>query len=83
MTDEEPVIADEETLDVADDVIDGSDSEVVSRELSTSSKEKMRQRLQADVEAFLKNGGKIQAVSSNVLADPPKKPESKYGGQRI
>lgn len=50
---------------------------------SLASKEAERRRLQEEVEAFLKNGGRIQEVAPNVVADPPTRPESNYGGQPI
>ena len=40
-------------------------------------------KLQTDIEAFLARGGEIKTIDTNVLADPPKKPESNYGGQPI
>jgi len=61
-------------------VIDGDFSDSQSTLLS---KEIERKRLQAEVEAFLASGGAIQEIEPNVVADPPKKPESNYGGQPI
>jgi len=46
-------------------------------------KEVERQRLQAEIDAFISDGGTIRKIPANVLADPPKKPESNYGGQPI
>lgn len=43
----------------------------------------MRKQLEADIEAFLAKGGKINHIEPNVVADPPRKPESNYGGQPI
>ena len=79
--------------DEYDDVVD-SDSDVdTSEEVNTSvtvelgiseaERERARLQLQADVEAFLAGGGKIQSVDVNVMADPPKRPQSNYGGQPI
>ena len=70
---------------------DDDGSEVDSEEQSSSessplilqNKERERQQLQADVEAFLARGGKISTIDANVLADPPRKPESSYGSQPI
>ena len=42
-------------------------------------REQARQSLAADVEAFLKSGGKVTAVEPNLRADPPKRPENNYG----
>jgi hypothetical protein len=43
----------------------------------------VREQLESDVEAFLRKGGKIVEVAEDVRADPPKKPESKYGTRSI
>ena len=43
----------------------------------------VREQLESDVEAFLRGGGKIVAVEEDLRADPPKKPESKYGTRSI
>ena len=48
-----------------------------------NAKEEERKRLEADIEAFLAKGGKIDHIEANVMADPPKKPTSNYGGQPI
>lgn len=50
---------------------------------SLTEKEVERKRLQDEVEAFLASGGKINQIPANHVADPPKKPESNYGGQPI
>ena len=46
---------------------------------SVSAREPVRNRLAADVEAFLKRGGKVKEVPRDYRADPPKRPESTYG----
>ncbi|MFT7559401.1 MAG: hypothetical protein ACI93R_001312 [Flavobacteriales bacterium] len=46
-------------------------------------KEVERQRIQSEVEQFLAGGGTIHAIDKNVVADPPKKPQSSYGSQPI
>jgi hypothetical protein len=43
----------------------------------------VREQLESVVEAFLRKGGKIVEVAEDVRADPPKKPESKYGTRSI
>jgi len=58
-----------------------SDSEPASA--AVASKEAERQRLRSEIEAFLASGGQISQIPPNVVADPPKKPESNYGGQPI
>ena len=50
---------------------------------SLASKEEERQKLQADIDAFLARGGKIHTVDKDVVSDPPKKPEANYGSQPI
>lgn len=59
------------------------DGQIADLSLSLSKKERERQALQAQMEAFLSHGGTISHVEPNVLADPPKKPQSNYGGQPI
>ncbi len=48
-----------------------------------NARKRIRDQLEADVEAFLSNGGAIQEVEVNVTADPPTKPVSRYGGRPI
>ncbi|MEY4590101.1 MAG: hypothetical protein RL497_2177 [Pseudomonadota bacterium] len=43
----------------------------------------MRKQIESDVEAFLARGGSISVIAPNVVSDPPRKPESNYGGQPI
>jgi hypothetical protein len=43
----------------------------------------VREQLDNDVEAFLAAGGSVQEIEVNVMADPPTKPVSKYGGRPI
>ncbi|WP_018275982.1 hypothetical protein WKI13_02040 [Teredinibacter turnerae] len=78
MTDEELIESDESEDDGGADL----DDEYLASD-GVSSKEAERRRLQAEVEAFLASGGKINQIPANVVADPPKKPESNYGGQPI
>lgn len=54
-----------------------------SEDEDSSFRHGLRQQLQSDVEAFLASGGKITEVPPNVVSDPPKKPQSNYGGQPI
>jgi hypothetical protein len=51
--------------------------------LTSSEKILERQRLQSEIEAYLSSGGMIRQIPVNVRADPPRKPESNYGGQPI
>ena len=50
---------------------------------SIEAKQKERDALERAMEEFLARGGKIQEVEANVVADPPKKPEGKYGSRPI
>lgn len=88
-----------EELDAADaaDVDDGDDDIAVApvakkskaaavdvEELpSIEAKQKDRDALAKAMEEFLARGGKVQEVDDNVVADPPKKPDSKYGSRPI
>ena len=81
--------------DSADD--EGTDSEratpttkkakakaVVIEELpSLEAKQRERDELARSMEEFLSRGGRVQEVEPNVVADPPKKPDSKYGSRPI
>ncbi|MBD8475517.1 hypothetical protein IFT98_15365 [Pseudomonas sp. CFBP 8770] len=88
----------EETLeaaaeDVAED--DGSDAPApaakgkakaavsVDELPSIEAKNKERDALARAMEEFLSRGGKVQEVEPNVVADPPKKPDNKYGSRPI
>ena len=46
-------------------------------------KNKERDALARAMEEFLAKGGKVQEVEANVVADPPKKPDNKYGSRPI
>lgn len=50
---------------------------------SLAARNKVRESMQADIEAFLAKGGKIQTIDDNVMADPPRKPTSSYGSRPI
>lgn len=50
---------------------------------SPTARELLRQQLRNEVEAFLARGGTINEIPSNVVADPPRKPQTNYGGQPI
>lgn len=57
---------------------------VVVEELpSLEAKQKERDELARAMEEFLARGGRVQEVEPNVVADPPKKPDSKYGSRPI
>ena len=59
----------------------GSNEEGVMR--SIASRKKLRNKMDADVEAFLGRGGQISEIEANVMADPPRKPTSNYGSRPI
>ena len=48
-----------------------------------NAKQRVRQELASDVERFLAAGGSIQQIDVNVMADPPTKPITSYGGKPI
>ncbi len=50
---------------------------------SLAARNKAREEMAAEVEAFLARGGQIQQVDDNVMADPPRKPQSSYGSRPI
>ncbi len=55
----------------------------VSSESPNELRNDVRNQLNNDVEAFLKNGGRVQQIADNVRADPPKKPSMTYGSAPI
>ena len=84
--------------DVVDDSDDGDDGEPVSsgkscKKASSSAddlegasmeaKEREREMLARQIEEFMARGGKVQQIDDNVVSDPPRKPESKYGSRPI
>jgi hypothetical protein len=60
----------------------GASSEEID-EHTIAARQKIRDELASDVEAFLARGGKIAEIEPNVTADPPKKPESDYRNRPI
>ena len=50
---------------------------------SVEAKQKERDALAKAMEEFLSRGGAVQEIEANVVADPPKKPDSKYGSRPI
>ncbi|KJH84145.1 hypothetical protein MCB86_05060 [Pseudomonas sp. KSR10] len=93
--DDEELAAADDGDDLADE--EGTDSEratpttkkakakaVVVDELpSLEAKQRERDELARAMEEFLARGGRVQEVEPNVVADPPKKPDSKYGSRPI
>ena len=66
-----------------DDMAPDMDRDITNVEANVSAKELERLRIRSEVEEFLSRGGTITQVESNVMTDPPKRPESNYGGQPI
>ncbi len=69
---------------VSDD--DTAEDETPVNALSDSSitaKESERARIQAEIEAFLSGGGQITQVGTDIMSDPPQRPQANYGGQPI
>lgn len=50
---------------------------------SLASRERLRKQMEADVQRFLSQGGKVQEIADNVMGDPPRKPQSNYGSRPI
>ena len=50
---------------------------------SVEAKQKERDALAKAMEESLARGGAVQEIEPNVVADPPKKPDSKYGSRPI
>ena len=59
------------------------DTEDFAEERTLSSRQRARSQLSAEVEAFLARGGAIAEVAPDVTADPPRKPQPKYGSRPI
>lgn len=52
-------------------------------ERTVESRRRLREMLTSQIDEFLEKGGKIEAVPSNITANPPKKPEANYGNRPI
>ena len=50
---------------------------------SVEAKERERAELERAMAEFLARGGRVQEIEPNVVADPPRKPDSKYGSRPI
>ncbi|RHW20632.1 hypothetical protein [Pseudomonas jilinensis] len=50
---------------------------------SLEAKAREREMLARQIEEFMARGGKVQEIGDNVVSDPPKKPDSKYGSRPI
>ncbi|MAM87755.1 hypothetical protein [Allohahella sp. A8] len=77
---------DDDESDVVGYTADSADHEESSSEAvaaSVMAKVRARAQLSADIEAFLKAGGRVTQVDDNVRSDPPKKPDLNYGTSPI
>lgn len=88
-----------EAVDEADEDEGGEDAVVDSAERVTptkkakaedvedlptpEAKQRERDELARAMEEFLAKGGHVQEIEANVVADPPKKPDGKYGSRPI
>ncbi|HUH36907.1 MAG TPA: hypothetical protein VL027_03070 [Spongiibacteraceae bacterium] len=82
----------EDTVELQDDVEEDASPVLTSKRdesaeeaeaRTVAARERVRQELSRDVEAFLARGGKINQVAPNVVADPPRKPEGDYGSRPL
>lgn len=62
------------------DYIGSKDEAAEARTMS--SRTRLRQKMESDVEQFLKRGGTIEVIEST-LRQPPKKPKVEYGSDPI
>lgn len=72
--DDEPAVKPRKKAAAQEDLLEG---------VSLEAKQREREMLARQMEEFLARGGKVQQVDNNTLADPPKKPEGKYGSRPI
>ena len=59
------------------------DTEDFAEERSITSRQRARSQLSSDVEEFLSRGGAISEIDPEITADPPRKPQPKYGSRPI
>lgn len=60
-----------------------SHTEDLPNSATIAERQRQRDQVAAEIEAFLARGGGITTIDDNVRADPPKKPESNYGSRPI
>ena len=58
-------------------------TETAADSYSINARQKVRDQLARDMEAFMKRGGMVQRIADNVRADPPRKPSTDYGSAPI
>lgn len=83
MSDENDIEADDDIPSLEDDGYVAVENSLDDDQGSITARQAIRDKLQSDIEAFLASGGKINEIPPNVISDPPRKPESNYGGQPI
>lgn len=83
MSDENDIDADDDVTSLEDDGYVAVENSIDDDQGSISARQAIRDKLQNDIEAFLASGGRINEIPPNVVSDPPRKPESNYGGQPI
>lgn len=71
---DEPAVKPRKKAAAQEDLLEG---------ISLEAKQREREMLARQMEEFLARGGKVQQIDNNALADPPKKPEGKYGSRPI
>jgi hypothetical protein len=79
-------MSEEETIDFPEadtDTVDQVELELLISHSSMLDKLAERERLNQEIERFLLSGGCISHIDENVMADPPRKPENKYGSHPI
>lgn len=60
-----------------------SHTEDLPNSATIAERQRQRDQVAAEIEAFLAQGGGITKIEDNLRADPPKKPESNYGSRPI
>lgn len=73
----------EEQQDKNSDDHDASSTDDYVTSTSSAARDELRQSMEDDVAAFLARGGQIQEIDDNVMADPPRKPQTSYGSRPI
>ncbi len=68
---------------MSDELVSEHGEEIDVSDGLSAERDSMRLKILCDVEDFLAGGGAIREIAPNIVADPPKKPQSNYGGQPI
>jgi|GEM_PF-5185160 len=77
-------MSEEETLGFNGNMsVDHMETELMMNHSSMVEKVVEREELNRQIEDFLSTGGSIDRIEATVMADPPKKPENKYGSHPI